>query len=478
MNAAAQPAPVRSHRVLLPILLTLATIIGFFACFAVWINRQALNTDNWTETSSRLLANTQVDEALSVYLVNQLFSSEDVPGKLNEALPSQLQGLSGPLSAGLRQIADRAVPALLETSQVQDLWRKSNRAAHAQLMAILNGGGKVVGTEQGTVTLNLHELVSQLGNQLGLGTQVASAQKKLEGGAGTAVRETAKEKLGLNLPANTGRIVIMRANELKTAQDIAKAVKGLAIVLPAVALALFALAIWLATGRRRVMLRTVGWCFFGIGVALLLLRRIAGQQVVNHLVAVPGNRPAGEAVWSIATSLLYSIAIAMVLYGLVLVAAAWLAGGTRPAVFLRHVAAPWLRDHAVGSYVAAGVVLLLVVLWGPTPATREWLPVLGFAALAAFAVTLLRRQTALEFPHATHGEAVALMRSRLPWSRHDASAAPTAQAAHAPARPAAQVPEAGGGAGAQPPAREVSAEPGVPAQPPADEVSTEPRVPG
>ena len=42
--------------------------------------------------------------------------------------------------------------------------------------------------------------------------------------------------------------MILRSNQLKTAQDIANGVKNLAIVLPALALLLFALAVYLARG--------------------------------------------------------------------------------------------------------------------------------------------------------------------------------------------------------------------------------------
>ena len=45
----------RAHRFLVPVLLVLATIIGIPAAFAVWINRQALNTANWASTSSKIL---------------------------------------------------------------------------------------------------------------------------------------------------------------------------------------------------------------------------------------------------------------------------------------------------------------------------------------------------------------------------------------------------------------------------------------
>lgn len=416
MSVAAHGAR-RPHHRLVVATLAVATVIGFFACFAVWVNRQALNTSNWTKTSSQVLADPHVQAALSVYLVNELFASAEVPARLQTALPEQLKGLSGPLAAGLRQVANQFVPRLLATSAAQELWRRSNKAAHEQLLRILNGGGKAVSTENGVVALNLHELVTELGNRLGVGSQVTAAREKLAGGTGAQVKSTAEQKLGVTLPANTGRIVIMRSDQLKTAQDIVKAIKGLALVLPLVALALFALAVWLARGWRRHALRSSGWCFFGVGIALLVLRRVAGEAVVKGLVANPANKDAANAVWSIGTSLLYDIAIAMVLYGLVLVLAAWLAGTTRSARFLRRAGAPWMREHAVGSYVVAGVLLLLVVLWGPTPATRQLLPVLGFVALAALGVSLLRRQTALEFPNAMPGEAMADLRRAWPFGR-------------------------------------------------------------
>jgi hypothetical protein len=411
MAAEAQPAPVRSHRVLTTSLVTVATIIAFFACFAVWVNRQALNTDNWTKTSGNLLENHDVQDALSVYLVNQVFTSVDVSGRLEQALPGELKGLSGPVAAGLRQLAGQAVPKLLANPQVQELWRRANRNAHRQLIAILNGGNALISTSNGVVVLNLHELVTQLASQLGVSSQVAGAREKLSGASGEAARSTAEEKLGISLPPSTGKITILRASQLKTAQNIAKAIKGLAILLPLLGLALYALAIWFAAGRRRIMLRTVGWCFFGVGATLLLARRVAGERIVESLVKVPANKAAGEAVWSIGTSLLYDIAVAMVLYGIALVISAWLAGRTRIATSLRHAAAPLMREHVAGSYAAAGVLLLLIVLWGPTPATRQWLPVLGFAALAAFGVTVLRRETEREFPDAASDESMAVLRS-------------------------------------------------------------------
>jgi hypothetical protein len=209
-------------------------------------------------------------------------------------------------------------------------------------------------------------------------------------------------------------VVILRSNELKIAQEIANAVKGLAILLPALAIGLFALAVYLARGRRRRTLRTTGWCFVLIGAALLLIRRVAGDAVVNGLVTIPSNQPAADQVWNIGTSLLRDIAVAMIVYGIVIVASAWLAGPTRPATEIRKALAPSLRDSPAVVYSSVGGVLVLLVLIGPTPAFRSIVWILVFAVLLAYGVTILRRQTALEFAGIHHGQALRDFRDQHP----------------------------------------------------------------
>jgi hypothetical protein len=398
---ASATAPHR-HRILITTLFVLATIIGIGAVHAVWVNRQALNTDNWTATSSRLLANKQIQTAVAAYTVNQLFSSGVPQARLKAALPPLLQPLAGPISAGAEQLANQAAPRLLATSQVQTAWREANRAAHSTLVKIINGGNALASTHGGVVTLNLHAIVNQLAASLGIQQQVAAATAKLKANAGTV--KSGAAQVGITLPPADGQLVIMRSSQLKTVQDVAAAIKGAALILPLLAFALFALAVWLSRGRRRQALRRTGWCFVGIGLFALLDRRLAGNDIVNALVKNPSNRPAAHQAWDIATTLLYDIAVAMVAYGLVFVVAAWLAGHTRPATALRRLLAPTLRERPATAYVAVYIALLLVILWGPTPATRQLPYIVGFIVLLALGVHALRRQTAVEFPDGTDAE--------------------------------------------------------------------------
>jgi len=423
--------PKRTHRVLVLILLVLASLALFTGAFAVWVHRQALNTDNWKTTSSKLLADEKVQAALAPYLVDQLFTNVDVTGAIQQRLPSNLQVLAGPASAGLRQLADRAAPKLLARPRVQDAWVAANAAAHEQLLGIINGGGRVVSTSGGVVRLDLHELVSQLAADLGVSSQVAAVQTKLQGAVGAQAKAQLQQRLDLTVPDTSGRLVIMRSNQLKTSQDAASAVNSLAIVLPALAILLYALAIWLARSRRRQALRSAGWSFVVVGLLLLLVRRIGGNEIVDSLVKVPSNEPAVHQAWTIATSLLFGIAVALIVYGVVFALAAWLGGPTRSARFLRKLAAPELRDNPAVAYTAAGGLLLALVVWGPTPAFRQLAWILLFAVLLALGVTVLRHQTALEFPAVQRGDAMREQRER-----REAARARKSTAVAAPAIPA------------------------------------------
>jgi hypothetical protein len=62
------------------------------------------------------------------------------------------------------------------------------------------------------------------------------------------------------------------------------------------------------------------------------------------------------------------------------------------------------------AYVAAYIALLLVILWGPTPATRQIPYIIGFIVLLALGIEALRRQTAREFPDAQASDSMQAIR--------------------------------------------------------------------
>jgi hypothetical protein len=192
--------------------------------------------------------------------------------------------------------------------------------------------------------------------------------------------------------------VIMESDQLGTVQTAVELIRKLSVWLAIAILVLFALAVYLAEGRRRETLRAVGITFVVVGALLLVVRRVAGDWIVDTLVSGDTVRGPARDAWLIGTDLLKGIGLTAIIYGAVVILAAVLAGPTRPAVSVRRRIAPTLRERPGLLYAIVGGVYLLVVLWGPTPTFRQPLWILIFAALIGLGTEAFRRLTVREFP--------------------------------------------------------------------------------
>ena len=76
------------------------SLLAFLSVFAIWSERQALNTDDWVTTSGHLIQNETIREAVGNYLVDQLYENVDVEKELSEKLPGDTKELAGPISGG------------------------------------------------------------------------------------------------------------------------------------------------------------------------------------------------------------------------------------------------------------------------------------------------------------------------------------------------------------------------------------------
>jgi len=200
------------------------------------------------------------------------------------------------------------------------------------------------------------------------------------------------------VPKSAANLVILRSKNLKTAQDVTHAIRGLSIFFTILAFGLFAVAVMVGRGARRLIVRNIGWCFFGLGLVTLLMRRVLTNQLVDSLVKADSVKPAVHDTLNIATSLLYAIGVAFVIYGVIIVLAAALMGEASWATSARRWLAPTLREHPGRAYGVAGLAYLLVLAWGPTPAFRNLIPIVLIGALIALGVEALRRSAADEFP--------------------------------------------------------------------------------
>ncbi len=388
----------RGRRRLVKVLIALGSVLAFFSVFAIWTERQALNTDDWVNTSGRLIQNSTIREAVGNYLVDQLYENVDVEKELSQILPGDTKELAGPVSGGLRQVAGDGADQVLKSSTAQELWKNANRTTHEQLLEVLEEKEGTVSTEEGKVTLNLGSLVTNLADQVGIGANLAE-----------------------KLPEDAGQITILRSDQLKTAQDIVVAIKGLALVLSLLTFLCFGLAIYLSREGRWV---TVLYCGIGLvaaGFAVIVAREVAGGVIVGQLVEEDSVKPAAEAAWSIGTSLMTSIATTVIVIGVLFGVAGWLASPTDSARGTRRALAPVLRDYPAYVYALLAVVVGIYFLSAPTQNLRSFLTTLVIAALAAFGIHELRKQSDEEFPDASYGDAIGRTRQRVVGAVKDAN---------------------------------------------------------
>jgi hypothetical protein len=376
----------RRRSVVVWILLVLASLLTLVASLTVWSKRQLLNTDKFTSSSAKILANDDVRAALSTRLVDLLNERVDLKAQLQESLPPRAKSAAPVAAAAIQNSAGRVIDAFLGTAQAQALWERVVRRSHTAVVNVLEGDpAGPISTENGDVVLDLRPFLQQIAARLGI-----------------------EDRLNEKASPTTGEIVILKSDQLSAAQTAVEAVKRLSVWLALAVLALYALAIYLARGTRRTKLEIAGFSFILVGLLLIVVRRVVGNAIVDSLVKVESSKPAVNAVWVIATDLLRDIALALIAYGLIAVIGAFFAGPSRVAVTTRRWLAPTFRDRVGVVYGVATLVFLLVIVWGPTGASRQWLGIVVLGGLLAFGLEVLRRQTLREFPEsafdATNGE--------------------------------------------------------------------------
>jgi hypothetical protein len=380
----------RRRRAAATVLVVLASLLAFGAIAAIWIDRQVLDTDNWTSASSELLEQPVVRDRLASYLTDQIYENVDVEGELRSALPGRAEALAGPIAGALRDVVERRARQALEREDVQELWEKANRSAHRQLLRVINDDESLLATEGDDVVLNLRPLL-----------------ENAEGRAGIAQRASAA------LAAGAGQLVVMRADQLKTGQRIGRLLQSLPIVLVVASLVLFGIALAVAPAWRRRAVRAYGIGLVLAGAAALALEAVGGNAVVGSLARTASMEPVVRAVWDIYTPLLEQAAWATIGYGVVVVVGAWLAGPTRWAVALRRALAPYMREPVLVYLVVALLVIVVLFWWQPTPATRNPVTAFVLVALLLLGVEGLRRRTLREFPDADRAAAAERRRERI-----------------------------------------------------------------
>jgi hypothetical protein len=279
----------RKRHIVVWVLVVLASVLLLVSVLTTWVNRQMLDNSAWNRATTQVIQDPKVQSALATYTINTLYSNVDVGQALSDRLPKNLKPIGPPLAGALEQPATQGVERLLQRPRVQQLFVNASSVAHQKLVNVLDDKtGHGISTGNGVVTLDVHQMIVEVGTELGL-PQNALAQ----------------------LPGTAGDITLMKSDQLSAAQTGVRTLKVLSVWLLVVVLVLYGLALYLARGARRATLRDEGIAFALVGLLVLIVRRLLGNYVVSSL-AHPGYQPATHRLWLIGTAILGQIGAACV----------------------------------------------------------------------------------------------------------------------------------------------------------------------
>ncbi len=354
------------------VLVVLGGLIAVVAAFGGYVRYQAFDDSTFKGTAEDLIADPVVRDQIAASMVEALWNNVDMEAVVAERLPEGQKNYAGPIAAVLRNVADTQAGRLLARPRAQALWVASLSESQKQLERLLDNKTTALSEEGGFLVLDLRPLVIQLGDRVAIAGRINTL-----------------------LPQDKAVIRIMKVDQLQAAQDATHTFKVVAMWIVLVPLILWAIAIWLARGRRRKELRAVAVSLATAGLIVLVIRAIAGRYVVDSLVQTESVKPAAEHAWAILTALLADGGRTMLGVGIAGLIGVWLAGPSARATDLRRRLGPYLANpwYAFGS---GALLLLLVVWWGPTAQTRRLFWVVLLAVLLGSGIELLRRQTKRE----------------------------------------------------------------------------------
>jgi hypothetical protein len=168
----AKPQQRRRHRGAVWSLIVLGSVVLVVSIIANWVQSEFLDTNQVKNTTDEILADQDVQQALAIYAVDQLYANVDVQGQIQNELPSAAKPLALPVAAATRQVATNAAERALASPRVQNLVADQIAQAHAQFIALIRNKNAYVENTGGNVVLEYGTIVANLAAQLGVNPQV------------------------------------------------------------------------------------------------------------------------------------------------------------------------------------------------------------------------------------------------------------------------------------------------------------------
>jgi len=337
------------------VLVVLACLLALLSVVVVYARNELLNTDTFVATVGPLAKDPNVQQTVATKVSENLVAKTNLDQRVKNALPSQADFLVNPISGAVQTATYRITLKLVQSSQFQHLWDLAVRQSHDQVDNLLLGNK--VGAFQSTngkVTVDL--------------TQVEDAAKKQLSDHGLSVFN--------NIPTYTGApLVLFQSDQLAKLQRWVKFLNHLALVLPILAVLLFAGAVLLARDRRRGLVHAAAG--LAVTMALLLIAANVGRnQYLSSLKVTQSRATTAAIIDTVDAALLDTVRAVLVVSAVVAVIAFVVGLGPVRRRIEERTLPSWLTGGPVHDTVAAHrkafqwlvlvLGLVLLVLW-PQP---------------------------------------------------------------------------------------------------------------
>jgi hypothetical protein len=317
-----------ARRVLVWVLVVVCSLAVAITGVTWWAHYTVLDTNGYMAIVGPVGKDPEAIQNLSEYVSDEIVSISGLDQGIADALPSQLQGLSGTVTAKVQDFITAGAAKVLATPQAYELWLQVNRVGHEQLVALLRGESGTLYAKSNDVNLNLLPLIGAVlswVDEKAPGALGSSSPPDLSSSASPdqAIQELSSWS-GEQLPADFGQITLLKADALGTAQTAVAWFDRLVWILPLVVAALVALTLWLSRRRARTAIALA----IGAAIAIVAARLIAlfGSQYLTSQVKAGGGQGIIRQVVSAALGPLTTITIVVAVVGVVVAVVVWFLG--------------------------------------------------------------------------------------------------------------------------------------------------------
>lgn len=371
------------------ICVVLAALLTTPAAIAYWGQRTLNDTQRYVDTVGPLVNAPEVQDAVATKVIDAIEQRVDIEAVLNQVFAGvisdrpRLQQLVGPLAAAIDGLIEREVREFVASDEFADLWVTVSTRVQQTLVRLLQGK-----EESGVISLQGEQVVLDV-------SEVIDRVKQRLVARGLTIVEN------VPVPEIDRQIVLLEAPRLKQLRTIYAFGNPMARWLIFVVAGLY-LAALLLVRRRPPMVVTIGALLVANALLLALALSIGRQLFIDQLAGTTFG-PASQVFYDTLLAYLQRGQRVFFWLGLVVMVAGWFIGSNRSGTAVRTTvtgglegigaaladgpvgaAGRWVAENARWLRLAAGLLGVVVLLWGNdvSPSRLLWSLVFVLVVLA------------------------------------------------------------------------------------------------